>query len=245
LKRLVFLSLSLLALLILIPGCITIQPQASSITTPVIGTFSSSPSAINPGGTSNLSWNVTGANSVSIDQGIGLVSTAGSRAITPGSTTVYTISATNAAGTVTSSAVAVVNSMPYRSQGNYNNGYNNNGYYNNGYNNNGYNNNGYNNNGYYNNGYNNNNSASMPPAIIAFTSYLNSDGTSTLSWNVMGATSVIMNPGIGQVSAAGNMTVSPSGSTVYTITATNSAGTVTSSATTANTSGSDTPWVVQ
>jgi hypothetical protein len=118
LKRLVFLSLSLLTLLILVPGCITLQPQASSMTTPVgqapvIGTFSSSPSTINPGDTSNLSWNVTGANSVSIDQGIGLVSAMGSRAIAPGSTTVYTISATNATGTVTGSAVAMVNSMPY------------------------------------------------------------------------------------------------------------------------------------
>jgi hypothetical protein len=218
------------------PGCITVQPQASSTTpvgqAPVIGTFSSSPSAINPGGTSNLSWNVTGANSVSIDQGIGLVSATGSMAIAPGTTTIYTIRATNATGTVTSSAVAMVNSQSNHSRDNNNNDYNNNGYYNNGYNNNGYN----------NNGYNNNNSGSMPPAIIAFTSYLNPDGTSTLSWNVTGATSVIMNPGIGQVNAAGTMRVSPSGSTTYTITATNSAGSVTSSATTTNTSGSDTPW---
>jgi hypothetical protein len=115
LKRLVFLSLSLALVLILIPSCITIQPPASWITPPVgqpsvIGTFSSSPSAINPGGTSNLSWSVTGANSVSIDQGIGLVNASGTRVVSPATSTVYTISATNSAGTVTRSAVTTVSS---------------------------------------------------------------------------------------------------------------------------------------
>ena len=106
-KRFVFLSLSLLLLLILIPGCITVQaPLGQPL---VIGTFNSSPSTINPGGTSILSWNVTGANSVSIDQGIGQVNAAGSRVVSPASTTVYTLSATNSAGTVTSSATIMVN----------------------------------------------------------------------------------------------------------------------------------------
>ncbi len=107
-KRFVFLSLSLL-LLVLIPGCITVQPQASNPflpigTPPVIGDFSNNPSAINSGGTSTLSWNVTGANSVSIDQGIGRVDVAGTRVVSPTASTVYTISATNSTGTVTRSA---------------------------------------------------------------------------------------------------------------------------------------------
>jgi hypothetical protein len=108
LKRLVFLSLSLLTLLILIPGCITIQLPAGQ--PPVIGTFSSSPSAINPGGTSNLVWNVTGANSVSIDNGIGQVNAAGTMLVSPATSTVYTISATNFTGTVTKTSVTTVNS---------------------------------------------------------------------------------------------------------------------------------------
>src|SRR4030066_24234 len=115
LKRLVFLSLSLLSLLILIPGCFTFQtPPPTTIPAAgmpsVIGTFNSNPSTINSGGTSNLSWNVTGANSVSIDQGIGLVEVAGSRTVSPAISTVYTISATNASGTVTQSSLTTVNS---------------------------------------------------------------------------------------------------------------------------------------
>jgi hypothetical protein len=107
LKRLVFLSLSLLTLLILIPSCVTVQPQAAQPS--VIGAFTSSPSAINAGGTSNLSWNVTGANSVSIDQGIGVVNASGSMPISPSTSTVYTLSATNSAGTVFKSATTTVN----------------------------------------------------------------------------------------------------------------------------------------
>jgi hypothetical protein len=116
-KKLVFLSLALLLFLILIPGCITFQTPASNPTTPVvqpsvIGNFSSNPSTIDSGGTSTLLWNVTGADSVSIDQGIGVVAVAGTREVSPATSTVYTISATNSTGTVTSSAVTSVNSTP-------------------------------------------------------------------------------------------------------------------------------------
>ena len=91
-KRLVFLSL-LLLLLFLIPGCFTFQTPAPVTVPPaatpsVIGSFSSNPSTINPGGTSNLSWNVTGATSVSIDQGIGLVDAVGTRTVSPAVSTV-------------------------------------------------------------------------------------------------------------------------------------------------------------
>ncbi len=116
-KRFVFLSLSLLLLLILLPGCFTFQTPAPNPMPPVgqpsvIVAFSSTPSAIIAGGTSTLLWNVTGATSVSIDQGIGLVDVAGTRVVSPATSTVYTISATNAAGTVTRSAVTTVNSAP-------------------------------------------------------------------------------------------------------------------------------------
>jgi hypothetical protein len=113
LKKFGFLSLSLL-LLMIIPGCITIQTPTPNPTPPVgtsvIGTFSSNPATINPGGTSTLLWNVTGANSVSIDQGIGQVAVAGTRVVSPSASTVYTISATNSVGTITRSTVTTVNS---------------------------------------------------------------------------------------------------------------------------------------
>ena len=111
-KRFAFLSLSLL-LLILIPGCFTFQTPPSGLTPPpVIVAFSSNPSAINSGSPSILFWNVTGATSVSIDQGIGQVDVAGARVVSPTTSTVYTISATNSAGTITRSAVTTVNSAP-------------------------------------------------------------------------------------------------------------------------------------
>ena len=116
LKRFVFLSISLLILAVLIPGCVTFQTTTPNPVPPVaqpsvIGTFSSNPSTINSGGTSTLLWNVTGANSVSIDNGIGLVDAAGTRLVSPAASTVYTISATNSTGTVTRSSLTAVNSI--------------------------------------------------------------------------------------------------------------------------------------
>jgi len=113
LKRFVFLSLSLI-IVILIPGCFTFQTPAPPVTPPVatppvIVAFSSTPSVINSGGTSTLLWNVTGAASVSIDQGIGMVDVAGTRVISPTVSTIYTINATNAAGTVTRSSLTTLN----------------------------------------------------------------------------------------------------------------------------------------
>jgi hypothetical protein len=211
LKRLVLLSLSVALLLILVPGCVTIQIPASENTMPprqpsVIGTFSSNPSAINPGGTSNLTWNVTGANTISIDQGIGVVNASGTMAISPAASTIYTISATNATGTVTSSTVTTVNpAAPPQVR--------------------------------------------MPPVIVDFSSTLNPDGSSTLSWNVAGADEVSIDQYIGIVNAAGTRVVSPEMSTVYTLSATylignwaNEVGTVTRSVTTAALV-SHTPWV--
>jgi hypothetical protein len=115
LKKLIFLSLSLLLLLVFIPGCFTISaPPVTAVPPagilPVIGVFNNNPTTINSGGTSTLLWNVTGANSVSIDQGIGLVDVAGTRVVSPDKSTVYTISATNSSGTVTSTTTASVNS---------------------------------------------------------------------------------------------------------------------------------------
>jgi hypothetical protein len=119
LKRFIFLSLSLILLLILVPGCFTFQvapvatvPQTG--TPPAIIVFSNNPTSIASGSTSTLLWNVTGATSVSIDQGIGQVDVAGSRAVSPAKSTVYTLSATNANGAVirTSATIIVLAPVP-------------------------------------------------------------------------------------------------------------------------------------
>ena len=116
-KKTAFIFLSLLLLLVLIPGCITFQTSPTT-TVPPVGTppdiivFSNNPSTIDAGGTSTLLWNVTGATSVSIDQGIGTVAVAGTRVVSPAASAVYTLTAINSAGTVTRSAVTTVNPAP-------------------------------------------------------------------------------------------------------------------------------------
>jgi hypothetical protein len=70
---------------------------------PVISNFSASPTSIQLGGTSTLSWTITGATSASINNGVGTVTaTAGSIAVSPTTSTTYTLTATNASGPATS-----------------------------------------------------------------------------------------------------------------------------------------------
>jgi len=60
--------------------------------------------------------------------------------------------------------------------------------------------------------------------ITATPSEIAEGGVSTLSWETFEASTVRVEPGIGEVSRSGSMEVSPSASTVYTITAGNAAG---------------------
>lgn len=73
---------------------------------PVIDSFQASPRIINSGETSTLSWKVTGATEVSIDQGVGAVTPLGSMEITPLGTTTYVMTAAN--GTITRTAKLTV-----------------------------------------------------------------------------------------------------------------------------------------
>lgn len=61
-----------------------------------IASFDVTPSIINQGDSANLSWVVTGATSVNIDNGIGSVALSGHRVIIPTVTTTYTLTAFNA-----------------------------------------------------------------------------------------------------------------------------------------------------
>lgn len=63
-----------------------------------------SPALVATGQGATLSWSSALAASVSIDQGIGPVAASGTLAVQPATTTTYTLTATNAFGTVTSSA---------------------------------------------------------------------------------------------------------------------------------------------
>jgi PKD repeat protein len=71
-------------------------------------TFTATPSTIVAGGTSTLSWTVTGVNSATIDHGVGTVFALGSTSVSPTQTTVYKLTATNVAGTASATATVTI-----------------------------------------------------------------------------------------------------------------------------------------
>jgi PKD repeat protein len=67
-----------------------------------------------------------------------------------------------------------------------------------------------------------------PPVVVTFSANpteIKTGESATLLWNVTGATAVAIDQGIGNVAVASSKTVSPTKTTTYTLTATNSAGT--------------------
>ena len=88
----------------------TLSVEPPPVSLPVITSFTASPSTVAAGQSSTLQWNVTGASSVSIDQGIGNVSPGGTKPVTPATTTTYTITATNGSGSA--KLVATINVNP-------------------------------------------------------------------------------------------------------------------------------------
>lgn len=76
------------------------------VPTPVITNFTANPSTISGGQNSTLSWSVNGATSLSIDNGIGDVTTKPSATVSPAATTTYTLTAGNTVGSFTATATA-------------------------------------------------------------------------------------------------------------------------------------------
>jgi hypothetical protein len=83
----------------------------SSTPVPVIASFAATPASVVSGGSSTLAWSVTGATSISIDNGVGTV-TGTSVTVTPTATTTYTLTATNAGGPATATATVTVTPAP-------------------------------------------------------------------------------------------------------------------------------------
>jgi hypothetical protein len=80
---------------------------------PTISSFSASPSQIVVGSSTTLSWNVANASSITITPGSFSTTTpAGSTKMSPTSTTVYTLSATNSGGTSTATTSVFVDTTP-------------------------------------------------------------------------------------------------------------------------------------
>jgi hypothetical protein len=172
---------------------------------PSIISFSTDPPDISPGESTLMTWDVIGADSVSIDNGVGNVPASGSLVLTPGTTTYYQLTATNSYGPISSSDIVTVYPLNY--------------------------------------------CYCPPPSVIQqpppvisppppptslprivhFGSNpprLNVGQPAELQWNVNGATSVNISPDIGSVPPSGKMTVAPTHTTVYTITASNANGVV-------------------
>lgn len=79
---------------------------------PAIILFSATPSEINLGDSTSLKWAIKNATTLTIDQGIGAIAANGSIELSPAKTIAYTLTATNAGGTVSKSVVIYVNPPP-------------------------------------------------------------------------------------------------------------------------------------
>ena len=75
-------------------------------------TLTANPTTIERGGSSTLTWSSTNATNVAIDQGIGDVSTSGTRSVSPSSSTTYTVTARGEGGTATATARITVTAPP-------------------------------------------------------------------------------------------------------------------------------------
>lgn len=110
---LTFIAISLVVLIGSTTGCITIVRGPASTpeeTTarPTINSFTTSPASIISGQRTTLSWDVSGATTISIQPEIGTVGPSGSLQLSPAATTTYILTATNEAGSTSNSASVTV-----------------------------------------------------------------------------------------------------------------------------------------
>ncbi|ADI15787.1 hypothetical protein [Truepera radiovictrix] len=86
-----------------------IDPQPPGPGTgPTIESFIATPSTIQSGGSATLSWEVSGATTLSIEPGVGDVTGSSSVSVSPTTTTEYTLTATNAQGSTTATTTVTV-----------------------------------------------------------------------------------------------------------------------------------------
>ena len=180
--------LVILLLLISTTGCNYLREQLPVTSfLPIVQLFEATPSVINPGEFAYLRWSVSGANSVTIDGDIGNVAVNGSIPISPSATTFYTLTASNAVGSITArTQIIVIGSTVIKPIS----------------------------------------PALNPPIIRDFHTdrgVVPVGGYAVLSWEVSDASEVSLVP-IGHVDVNGEVTVHPTTTTTYVLTATNVAG---------------------
>jgi chitinase len=96
-------------------GSVTRSVTVVTHAVPTINSFTASAAKITLGGASTLKWDVDGFVTISIDHGVGVVSAiAGSTgvAVSPGQTTTYELTASNAYGTVRQTATVTIAASP-------------------------------------------------------------------------------------------------------------------------------------
>jgi uncharacterized protein YkwD len=86
----------------------TLSSTSSAAPAQAINAFSATPQTITAGQSVTLSWSVSGATSISLNNGIGDVTYLTSKAVTPTATTTYTLTAKNANGSTTKSITVTV-----------------------------------------------------------------------------------------------------------------------------------------
>jgi hypothetical protein len=92
-------------------GTSTAQATVVIVAPPSINFFADA-LTITAGGSSTLNWSVSGADTVTIDQGIGLTTGSGTLKVSPRQTTTYHLTATNVAGSANASVTITVTSPP-------------------------------------------------------------------------------------------------------------------------------------
>jgi len=104
---LVFTAVSLVAIIGSAVGCAAPAP-VTPVAKPTINSFAAGPTTINQGQQTVLSWDVSGATTVTIQPDIGKQGSTGSLTLTPNATVTYTLTADNDAGSTTSSTTVNV-----------------------------------------------------------------------------------------------------------------------------------------
>jgi hypothetical protein len=86
--------------------------KAGTQASPVIEYFQATPSSINAGGFSTLSWSVSDATELQLNNEAGNVPLSGTRVVYPVSTTTYTLTASNSAGSKNATTQVQVSNLP-------------------------------------------------------------------------------------------------------------------------------------
>ncbi len=91
----------------------SVEAGKPAVPAPVIQNFWASPTSVEKGKQVTLTWSVYGADSVSIDHGVGTVSSSGSTKVYPFVTTIYKLAAVSSGGTVNASDQVFVFAQSY------------------------------------------------------------------------------------------------------------------------------------